>query len=162
MSFNATNYAETFRRDGYYICENVLSPGEVDELRQAIADLPAGDEVRRKQSVYGVRNLLQMCPAVRELAGQPHIRQFVVPLLGESTFAVRAIFFDKGAGANWSLSWHQDKVIAVAQRASCPATSAGRTKPASGKCSRQPTCLRTWSPCAFISMTVGPRMVRCE
>jgi hypothetical protein len=120
MNFEATNYAETFRRDGYYICENVLSSGEVHELRQAIADIPAGDEVRRKRSVYGVRNLLQICPAVHKLAGQPHIRQFVVPPLGERAFAVRAIFFDKGVGVNWSLSWHQDKVIAVAQRVELP------------------------------------------
>jgi hypothetical protein len=120
MSFDATNYAETFRRDGYYICENVLLPTEVDQLRQAIADIPVRDEVRRKRNVYGVRNLLQICPAVRELSSQPHIRQFVAPVLGERAFAVRAIFFDKVAGANWSLFWHQDNVISVAQRMELP------------------------------------------
>jgi ectoine hydroxylase-related dioxygenase (phytanoyl-CoA dioxygenase family) len=120
MSFDAKKYATSFHRDGYYVCENVLSCAEVDELRQAIAEIPAGDEVRQKRNVYGVRNLLQICPAVRELARQPHIRQFVVPLLGEGVFAVRAIFFDKVPGANWSLFWHQDNVISVAQRVELP------------------------------------------
>jgi hypothetical protein len=120
MSFDALSYAQTFRRDGYSICENVLSAKEVEELRHAVAEIPAGDEVRRRGNVYGVRNLLQICPAVRELAGWPHIRQFVVPLLGETAFAVRAVFFDKMAGANWSLFWHQDNVISVAQRVELP------------------------------------------
>jgi ectoine hydroxylase-related dioxygenase (phytanoyl-CoA dioxygenase family) len=120
MKFDPVTYADSFRRDGYYLCEHVLSHAEVDELRQAIDEIPDGDEVRRKRNVYGVRNLLQICPAVRELAAWPHIRKFVVPLLGESAFAVRAIFFDKVPGANWSLFWHQDKVISVARRAELP------------------------------------------
>lgn len=120
MGFDAARYAQSFGRDGYFICENALSPAEVEELRQAIANIPAGDEVRRKRSVYGVRNLLEICPAVRELAGQRRIRQFVVPILGDHAFAVRAIFFDKLAGVNWSLFWHQDNVISVAQRVELP------------------------------------------
>ena len=115
-NFDATNYAASFRRDGYFICEDVLSLLEVAELRQAIADIPSGEEVRRKRNVYGVRNLLEICPTVRSLAAQPHIRQFVVPVLGNGAFAVRAIFFDKVSGANWSLFWHQDNVIAVDRR----------------------------------------------
>jgi ectoine hydroxylase-related dioxygenase (phytanoyl-CoA dioxygenase family) len=96
-------------------CEGVLSAQDVVDLRQAIAAIPDGGEVRRRKSVYGVRNLLEICPAVRALAAQPNIRKFVVPILGGQAFAVRAIFFDKAPGANWSLFWHQDNVIAVAQ-----------------------------------------------
>jgi hypothetical protein len=116
MNIDATAYADAFRRDGYFVYENVLSCSEVDELRQAIAEIPERDEVRRKRGVYGVRNLLQICPAVRGLAGQAHVRQFVTPILGTEAFAVRAQFFDKVPGANWSLFWHQDNVIAVAER----------------------------------------------
>src|SRR5262245_31422379 len=113
-------YAASFRRDGYFICENVVSLEEVEALRRAIAEIPSGDEVRRKRSVYGVRNLLQICPAVRTIASAPHIRQFVTPVLGTNAFAVRAIFFDKVDDANWSLFWHQDNVIAVAERRETP------------------------------------------
>jgi len=33
---------------------------------------------------------------------------------------VRAILFDKSAAANWALGWHQDRTIAVRQRAEQP------------------------------------------
>jgi ectoine hydroxylase-related dioxygenase (phytanoyl-CoA dioxygenase family) len=120
MSLDPTTYAATFHRDGYFICEDVISHDEIDNLRQAIAEIPNRDEVRRKQNVYGVRNLLQICPTVCSLAVDPRIRQFVTPVLGPQAFAVRAIFFDKVSEANWSLFWHQDNVIAVAQRSELP------------------------------------------
>jgi ectoine hydroxylase-related dioxygenase (phytanoyl-CoA dioxygenase family) len=120
MSLDATSYATSFRRDGYFICENVISRREAEDLRQAVAEIPNRDEVRRKQNVYGVRNLLQICPTVCSLAAEPRIRQFVTPVLGPQAFAVRAIFFDKVSEANWSLFWHQDNVIAVARRIELP------------------------------------------
>src|SRR5215510_2291129 len=100
MEFDPASYTTTFRRDGYFICGSVLGTDEVSALREAIAAIPSGDEVRQKRDVYGVRNLLEICPAVRELAGQPQIRQFVKPILGADAFAVRAIFFDKVSSAN--------------------------------------------------------------
>ncbi len=72
--------------------------------------------MRRKRGVYGVRNLLEICPPVEELARQSNIRQWVTPVLGESAFAVRATYFDKVPGSNCSLFWHQDNVISVAAR----------------------------------------------
>jgi Phytanoyl-CoA dioxygenase (PhyH) len=114
--FAADRYAQDFVRDGYSIREGVLSDDEVEELRKAVAGVPNGEEVRRKRGVYGVRNLLEICPAAVALARLAKIRQFVTPILGEGAFAVRAIFFDKVAGANWSLFWHQDNVISVVAR----------------------------------------------
>jgi hypothetical protein len=114
--FQGDDYARAFARDGYFIREGVISEAEVESLRMAVARVPNGEEVRRKRRVYGVRNLLEICPAVEELARQAHIRQLVTPVLGENAFAVRAIFFDKVPGSNWSLFWHQDNVISVAAR----------------------------------------------
>lgn len=110
------DYAASFERDGYFIQENVVSSDSVQRLSDAIDALPKGEEVRRKRSVYGVRNLLEICGEVRGLAADPLIRQFVTPILGDASFAVRAIFFNKVADANWSLFWHQDSVIAVKAR----------------------------------------------
>ena len=115
-NFDAGQYAAAFRRDGYFICDDVLSLDEVECLSRTVADLPNREEVRRKQSVYGVRNLLELCPAARGLAANPNVRRFAMAVLGEGAFAVRAIFFDKVPDANWSLCWHQDNVIAVKQR----------------------------------------------
>src|SRR5690242_18408281 len=99
---------------------DVLGADEVSTLREAIAAIPKGDEVREERDVYGVRDLLGICPAVRELAAQPQLREFVVRILGADAFAVRAIYFDKVSSANWSLSFHQDNVIAVRQRVESP------------------------------------------
>lgn len=125
---DAGKYAVTFRRDGYFILENVISLGEVERLRQAVAELPDRVEVRRKRGVYGVRNLLEICPAVEELAKNARVRRFATAVLGERAFAVRAIFFDKVADANWSLFWHQDNVIAVKERREVPGFAAWSQK----------------------------------
>jgi ectoine hydroxylase-related dioxygenase (phytanoyl-CoA dioxygenase family) len=109
-------YAEAFRGAGYSIRNSVLSMDVVAALREATAKIVVGDEVKRRRSIYGIRNLLEISPEVRAAAAQPNIRQFVTPILGEQAFAARAILFDKVADANWSLFWHQDNVIAVKQR----------------------------------------------
>jgi hypothetical protein len=118
--FDRSEYASTFQRDGYFIRNKVVSDDVVQHLRLAVAAIPDREEVRRRRSVYGVRNLLEICPAVRELAAESTIRQFVTPVLGDHAFAVRAIFFDKVPHANWSLFWHQDNVIAVKERLEVP------------------------------------------
>src|SRR6187401_18339 len=86
--FCSRAFATDFRRDGYSIHENVLSIDEVEQLRDVLANLPEREEVRRKRSVYGVRNLLEICPRVAELAAAPHVRQFATAALGEQAFAV--------------------------------------------------------------------------
>lgn len=116
MDAELKEYAADFRRDGYFIREGVVPLGETEHLRSAIGALPNRKEVRRKRGVYGVRNLLEICPEVRGLAAMPAVRRFAAAVLGRGAFAVRAIFFDKVADANWSLFWHQDNVIAVRER----------------------------------------------
>jgi hypothetical protein len=118
--FDPSSYASTFQRDGYFIRNNVVEDDVVRNLCLAVAAIPDRGEVRRRRSVYGVRNLLEICPAVRELATDLSIRQFVTPVLGDRAFAVRAIFFDKVPHANWSLFWHQDNVIAARERREVP------------------------------------------
>lgn len=130
LDFDTRRYAETFRRDGYFIQDGVLSRHDVEELRHAVAALPPSEEVRRRQHTYGVRNLLEICPAVRILSAKTAVRRFATAVLGDHAFAVRAIFFDKVPDANWSLHWHQDKVIAVKARRETPGFGAWSQKAA--------------------------------
>lgn len=113
-------YIDRIERDGYAIVEDAITPSEADKLAEAIDALPDGDSVRRKANVYGIRNLLTVCEAVRGLASLENVRRLVVPVLGEACFAVRATFFDKVPDANWKLRWHQDSVIAVRERIEAP------------------------------------------
>jgi ectoine hydroxylase-related dioxygenase (phytanoyl-CoA dioxygenase family) len=104
-------------RDGFAVVPHVLDQSTVEMLREGVARLDDGENVRRKTGVYGVRHLLQAVPEVRTLAASPRLRSLVEPVLGRGCFAVRGIFFDKIPGANWKLGWHQDSVIAVKERA---------------------------------------------
>lgn len=121
-------YRKQVEQDGFTIVENVISPQQVEQLRTAIAEIPSGEEVRRRTNVYGIRNLLALSPACRELAASEAIRKLVTPILGEGCFAVRGTFFDKVPGANWNLRWHQDSVIAVEQRVEAPGFRAWSVK----------------------------------
>lgn len=113
-------YQEQIARDGFGIVRKVISTELVEVLRAAIDVIPTGEEVRRRKNVYGVRNLLEMSPACRELAASSEIRSLVTPVLGDKCFAVRSTFFDKVPGANWNLRWHQDSVISVKERIETP------------------------------------------
>lgn len=106
--------------DGFWVAEEVLDDKEVAELRAAIASLTVSESGWRGGSVYGIRSLLELSPAVRALAGDERIRRFVTPVLGNRAFATRATFFNKVANANWGVGWHQDRVIAVKDRRDAP------------------------------------------
>ena len=55
--------------------------------------------------------------AVRPLlASEGRIGEVAACLLDDEPRPVRAILFDKTLRANWSLGWHQDRVIAVKRR----------------------------------------------
>lgn len=67
----------------------------------------------------GLRNLLDV-PVIRQLALSRAVRGAIEPVLGPNCFAVRGILFNKVAGANWKVAWHQDCVIAVLERREVP------------------------------------------
>ncbi len=49
----------------------------------------------------------------------PEIRQ-ALHWMRPDPFATRAVAFDKAEGRNWSLPWHQDRVIAVKEKLETP------------------------------------------
>jgi ectoine hydroxylase-related dioxygenase (phytanoyl-CoA dioxygenase family) len=53
---------------------------------------------------------------VRATAALPTDAACLLPILDEDFRAVRGIFFDKTAGANWPVLWHQDLCLAVKER----------------------------------------------
>jgi len=117
---NLADYAARVDRDGAAVAPIELEQGLLAELGRAIERIPRGDAVRQKESIYGVRNLLETCPEVCQLANRDEIRRCVVPILGAGAFATRAIFFNKTPDANWALGWHQDSVISVAEKIETP------------------------------------------
>lgn len=123
-----SDYSGEIAEKGFAIVEGLIPPEAVENLRSAISSIPEGDEVRRRSSVYGVRNLLEVSDEVRRLAASPSIRDLVTPVLGRECFAVRATFFDKVPDANWNLRWHQDGVISVREKVPTPGYRAWSNK----------------------------------
>lgn len=102
----------TIHQDGFAIEPGVLNEAEVAQLRQAVAAPQPGRG--------GVRNLPDAVPEVRDLAVSPKLMALVEAVLGKGAFPVRGILFDKIAGANWKVPWHQDLTIAVRERLETP------------------------------------------
>ena len=126
--------------DGFVILENSLNATEClawcDRLLEAIdqahhqgrLQANPGRTIRDRSSkddatpstqgsnvTYGSRNLLSLCPAVVQLLKSPAIFAACEAVLGPRFGVVRGLYFDKPPGLSWSLPWHQDLTIAVAE-----------------------------------------------
>jgi hypothetical protein len=77
------------------------------DLRRTLADVPIE---RAGARLHGVSGL----PAPLDAGGA--IGLIATKHLGSGARPVRALLFDKSAASNWSLGWHQDRTIVVAER----------------------------------------------
>src|SRR4051794_8524949 len=103
---------ESFARDGFVIVPEVLSAGECAALAAAVlpAAAPSG----------GTRCLLSQpwCAALAQrLRGHPALSR----LVPAERVAVQCTYFEKSAGRNWLVPWHQDLSLPVAERVDDPA-----------------------------------------
>ncbi len=111
------SFAEKIGTDGFIIIPDVLDSATVTSLLDQLEKVSVSEAVKRRgQSYFGIRNLLNAVPAVRDLAESSRIRLIVEPIVGERGKVVRGIFFDKTPEANWKVAWHQDVTIAVRQQ----------------------------------------------
>ena len=108
---------EEIDENGFGILEKSLGDETISRLAKSLAKLESSNSVSRKnESVYGVRNLLNLSPAIREFSESETVREIAENLLGKRAKVVRAIFFDKTPDANWKVPWHQDLTIAVKRK----------------------------------------------
>ena len=61
----------------------------------------------------GDRGLFARCDSVRKLAVSDPALALARALIGDEARPVKATLFDKAAGANWTLPWHQDLTVAL-------------------------------------------------
>jgi ectoine hydroxylase-related dioxygenase (phytanoyl-CoA dioxygenase family) len=120
MLYIPPTYQADLAERGFAIVEDVLTPGEVGELRsaieQSITESRDNSAVRDRGGVYAIRNVTEIVPEVRALHRHPGIAQLVAPILGVHALLVRGLMFDKSSESNWGIFWHQDLSIAVRQR----------------------------------------------
>ena len=112
MDSDTLAFARSVETRGWAITAPVLSAAQVDALRAEVASVATDGR-------GGARNLLEL-PGIAELATAPVVRAFVASVLGDQSFTVRALLFDKTPAANWKVIWHQDLTIATRARADVP------------------------------------------
>jgi ectoine hydroxylase-related dioxygenase (phytanoyl-CoA dioxygenase family) len=84
-----------------------LDAVDLHGIRHALRDLPPAQAGVRVHRVAALRPLLAASGPVGAVAAAA---------LGNACRPVRALLFDKTPATNWSLAWHQDRTISVAQR----------------------------------------------
>lgn len=79
----------------------------LSDLLRILADTPIERAGTRLVGVAGLDALLD---------GSGIVGMVAATHLGSTARPVRALLFDKSAASNWSLGWHQDRTIVVAER----------------------------------------------
>jgi ectoine hydroxylase-related dioxygenase (phytanoyl-CoA dioxygenase family) len=112
-------------RDGLAILREAFSAAEVGGLlaeilgamqaQQETETAASGEAIRSSAgTVYAARNVLDWFPAARRIWRTPRLMTLLAAALGDEFGLVRALFFDKPPERSWSLPWHKDLTIAVA------------------------------------------------
>lgn len=112
---------EHLQQAGWAIVPQLYSQPEIAALLACIENAPAaGPSFRRSQDVFAIRNLLGEVPALWPLLATPALREVLKGLFPQGCWLTKAIYFDKPAGSNWLVAWHQDLMINVERRAALP------------------------------------------
>jgi len=96
-------------RDGVLVCERILSPEAIDQIRLHFDAINSGCAGSRQFDLPEmIKGLIGPGGSLGALATK-QAEQAATP--------VRVLLFDKTPASNWAVSWHQDRTIAVKQRA---------------------------------------------
>ena len=119
-----------FAASGFAVLPELYSPTEIAELLRTVESAPAsGPNFRRSQEVFAIRDLLGEVPALAPLLATTALLELLQRLFPEGCRLVKAIYFDKPAGSNWLVAWHQDLMINVRQRLGLPGFGPWTSKP---------------------------------
>lgn len=118
-----------FERKGFVILKNILGENNISHLIKSLSKLKFSNGVsRKKNSIYGVRDLLNLSPEIKDFAESEDVKQIVESFIGKDAEPVRAIYFDKTPDANWKVPWHQDLTISVKEKCEMEGFSAWTLK----------------------------------
>ena len=94
-------------RDGAAFHKSVA----LSSLEQLRSIVPEAGERQAGIRLHGLESLRRLLDADGEIGS------LAVATLGRPASPVRALLFDKSLRSNWALGWHQDRTIAVRERA---------------------------------------------
>jgi Phytanoyl-CoA dioxygenase (PhyH) len=107
----------------------IVDEAQIEILKLSLSRLSDSVALGSKSGkTYGIRNLLNLVPEVRELSESEGVKNLIKSVLGSTLKPVKAIYFDKSPKANWKVPWHQDLTISVKHKIETPGFSAWTTK----------------------------------
>jgi ectoine hydroxylase-related dioxygenase (phytanoyl-CoA dioxygenase family) len=105
-------------RFGYLMLREAISPTETLAIREAAVGYfekgTAQGRLKSRGVVYASRNVLDAPEEIADAWRRPALMQFLERVLGPNYGVVRGLYFDKPPERSWSLPWHKDLSIAVA------------------------------------------------
>jgi hypothetical protein len=106
-------------RDGFLLVEQAIDSVTVNELITRFATAFASPQeskgvLESRGIAYASRNPLALIDDVAVLWRRPTLLPLLLTVLGPDFGLVRGLFFDKPPQRSWSLPWHKDESIAVA------------------------------------------------
>lgn len=102
---------ENFATHGALHIPRLVDAATVEQLCHQLAPLPLDRPGLRLLGVERTSAVLGPEGKMGRIAAQ---------LIGAGAMPVRALLFDKSSARNWSVGWHQDRVIAVKERREAP------------------------------------------
>lgn len=143
VSTDLSDVGQKVDKVGFAIVPHVISGQLVERLGRLLntaRTVDNSENVSNSNGTYGLRNLTDVVPETKELAILPSVKDLVESVIGANAFMVRATLFDKTAGANWGVFWHQDLSIAVQERHDVSGYSAW-TRKAGVQCVQPPVAV---------------------
>ncbi len=102
---------------GFTVLPKSIDRSQIENLLASLSKLKNSSAVKeRRGAVFGVRNLMNLVPEVREFAESRVVKIIAEKLSDKNVKIVRAIFFDKTSAANWKVPAHQDLTISVKEK----------------------------------------------
>ncbi len=100
--------------NGFIILPNSIDDSTLASSADAIEQVSiTNTNFRRTNDLFAIRNLLQEVPELDKLLWHAPFNRLLDQVVGYGTDCVKAIYFDKPAGSNWVVPWHQDLQISV-------------------------------------------------
>ena len=111
-------HKEKIAGEGFAVVDDVYTQAETDAILHAIVEADvSGPAFRKSEDLFAIRQFLKEVPGVYDLLFTARLRALIAQLIGKGYFVVKSIYFDKPAGSNWFVSYHQDLTISVDRKA---------------------------------------------
>ncbi|CAN5803145.1 phytanoyl-CoA dioxygenase family protein [soil metagenome] len=94
---------------GYAVVEGVFAHADMERVLEGLSSA----ELERTRA--GARHLLGV-PVVCDLSTDPRMLSIATQFVGPWAVPFRATLFNKSAGANWLVVWHQDTALPIRER----------------------------------------------